>query len=63
MTASSEVTIQHNGKQFGATFSIRNGMLDLKTHTESRSVELGDEDPATLAQRVLTEIVEAQPND
>ena len=63
MVTNSEVTIEHNGKQFGATFSTHNGMLDVKTHTETRSVELGHQDPATLARKVLTEIVEAQIND
>lgn len=62
MAAETEVTIQQDGQQYGATFSIRNGMLDVKTHTETRSVELKGEDPASLARRVLAEIVSEQPN-
>ena len=61
MAENTEVTIQRNGKQFGATYTVLNGMLHLKTHTETRSVELGDFAPADLARRILTEIVDAQP--
>jgi hypothetical protein len=62
MADQGEVTIERNGKQFGATYSVDGGMLHLKTHTETRSLELGNEDPRMLAQRVLKEIVAAQPN-
>ena len=61
MAENSEVTIERSGKQFGATYSVTNGMLHLKTHTETRSVELGGQEPAKVARRVLTEIVDAQP--
>ena len=59
--ADAEVTIERNGKQFGATYAVKAGMLHLKTHTETRSVELGNRDAAAVARQVLTEIVEAQP--
>jgi hypothetical protein len=58
--ADAEVTIERDGKQFGATYAVHNGMLHLKTHTETRSVDLGGQDAANVARRVLTEIVEAQ---
>jgi hypothetical protein len=58
---SGEVIIERDGKQYGATYTLSNGMLHVKTHTETRSLDLGDEDPATLARRALTEIVDAQP--
>ena len=57
-----EVTISRAGRQFGATYTVNHGMLEIKTHTETRSIELGDEQPAELATRVLTEIVDAQTN-
>ncbi len=60
MAGSSEVTIERDGKQFGATYCLHKGMLEVKTHTETRSIEIGDRDPAALARQMLTEIVEAQ---
>ena len=60
MTNSGEVIIERDGKQYGATYSVRDGMLHLKTHTETRSVEIGNQNPETLARGVLTEIVSAQ---
>jgi hypothetical protein len=62
MTTSGEVTIERGGKQYGATYTLANGMLQVKTHTESRSIELGNQEPEAVARRVLTEIVNAQPN-
>jgi hypothetical protein len=56
-----EVTIERGGKQYGATYTVRDGMLHVKTHTETRSVELGDGNPQSLARNVLAEIVDAQP--
>jgi hypothetical protein len=60
MAASKEVTLERGGRQFGATYTVQNGMLKVKTHTEVRSLELGDQDPEVVARRVLNEIVEAQ---
>lgn len=57
-----EVTIESGGKQYGATFTVTKGMLHVKTHTETRSIELGKQEPEVLARRVLTEIVDAQPD-
>jgi hypothetical protein len=56
-----EVTIERGGKQYGATYTLTNGMLHVKTHTETRSTELGKQEPEALARRILTEIVDAQP--
>jgi hypothetical protein len=60
MTTSGEVTLDRGGKQYGATYTVDNGMLKVKTHTEVRSLELGNQAPEVLARRVLTEIVESQ---
>jgi hypothetical protein len=62
MTNTREVTIKSDGKQYGATYFVANGMLHINTHTESRSVEIGQQEPEALARSVLTEIVNAQPN-
>jgi len=62
MSNSGEVTLERDGKQYGATYTVTNGMLQIKTHTETRSVELGGQEPETLVRRVLTEIVNAQPS-
>jgi hypothetical protein len=56
-----EVTIERDGKQYGATFTISDGMLHLKTHTETRSLEIGNKEPEALARSTLLEIVNAQP--
>ena len=60
MTSSGEVTIDQDGKQYGALYTVSDGMLHLKTHTETRSLELNGQEPQTLARRVLTEIVNAR---
>lgn len=60
MMKNGEVTIERDGKQYGATYSISSGMLRIKTHTETRSLELGDQEPENLARKVLAEIVRAQ---
>jgi hypothetical protein len=60
MSNSGEVTIENRGKQYGAQYTVRDGMLHLKTHTETRSVEVGSEEPDVVARRALTEIVHAQ---
>jgi hypothetical protein len=62
MTNTAEVTVQREGKQYGATYFVAHGMLHINTHTESRSVELGGQEPEALACLVLTEIIDAQPN-
>ena len=61
MTNKGEVTIERAGKQYGATYTVERGMLQIKTHTETRSLELEGRDPETLVRRVLSEIVNAQP--
>ena len=60
MRNSGEVTIERDGKHYGATYAVSHGMLLLKTHTETRSIELGNDDPETVARRTLHEIVGAQ---
>lgn len=55
-----EVTLERGGKQYGATYAVQKGMMKISTHTEVRSVELGNDDPEAVARRVLEEIVEAQ---
>lgn len=61
MANQGEVTLERNGKQYGATFTVSGPMLHVKTHTETRAVELNGEDPETVTRRVLNEIVDAQP--
>ena len=60
MANTGEVTVERDGRRYGATYSVRDGMLHLKTHTETRSVELGDQTPEELASHVLNEVVNAQ---
>jgi hypothetical protein len=61
MSNSGEVIITRGGKQFGATYTVSDGMLKFKTHTESRTIALDGGDPDTLARSTLVEIVDAQP--
>lgn len=60
MSDSGEVTIERHGRNYGATYSVSNGMVQVKTHTETRSVELGNQDPETVALDVLKEVLNAQ---
>ena len=62
INSNGEVTYENHGRQYGATYAVSNGMLQVKTHTETRSVELKGQDPKAVAQRVLAEIVKAQPD-
>ena len=60
MHTSGEVTIERDGRQYGATYVVTNGMLEVKTHTETRSMAVGGHDPMILARAALVEIVAAQ---
>jgi hypothetical protein len=62
MANSGEVTIERGGKVYGATYTVSDGMLHVKTHTETRSLAIGKRNPAAIAQEILTEIVNAQPS-
>jgi hypothetical protein len=55
-----EVVIKRGERQYGATYTVSGGMLHLKTHTETRALELADGDPDELARAALTEIVDGQ---
>jgi hypothetical protein len=57
---SAEIIIRRDGIDYGAEYSVSGGMLHLKTHTETRSIELGDQEPEELARHTLTEIVDGQ---
>jgi hypothetical protein len=62
MSNSGEVTIDRDGRRYGATYTIQDGMLHVKTHTETRSVELRNQSPEELARGVLEEVVKSQGN-
>jgi hypothetical protein len=53
--------MKNSGKRYGATYTVSDGMLLVKTHTESRSLEVGGQDAEALARQTLAEIVNAQP--
>jgi hypothetical protein len=59
MNRTGEVTVERNGKVYGATYSVEGRMVTVKTHTETRSVDLGDSTPEVVARRVLNEIIDA----
>ena len=59
MKSSGEVTVHRGGKTYGATYQVEHGMVQVTTHTETRSVELGSEKPEAVARRVLDEIIDA----
>ena len=59
MKASGEVTIERGGKTYGATYVVEHGMVTVKTHTETRSIELGSEWPEQGARRTLNEIIDS----
>ena len=60
MSNSGEVTLERDGKTYAATYTVEHGMVNLKTHTETRSVQLGNDTPEAVARAALREIVEAQ---
>ena len=60
MTNTGEVTVEREGRRYGATYRVQDGMLHVNTHTESRSVELSNQNPEQLAREVLNEVVNAQ---
>ena len=60
MSNSGEVTLERDGKTYAATYTVEHGMVNLKTHTETRSVQLGNGTPEAVARAALREIVEAQ---
>ncbi len=60
MDSNREVTLERDGRSYGATYQVEHGTLHRKTHTETRSVDLRDRNPAALAREVLREIVDAQ---
>ncbi|HVF64224.1 MAG TPA: hypothetical protein VNE58_09545 [Casimicrobiaceae bacterium] len=62
MNACGEVTMERDGKTYGATYEVEHGMVVVKTHTETRSIELGDQSPEMVARRALSEIVNADRN-
>ena len=59
MKTSGEVTVERDGKTYGATYSVDRGMLTVKTHTETRSVALDANGPEVIARRVVNEILDA----
>ena len=59
MSTSGKVTVERDGKTYGATYSVEGDMVHVKTHTETRSVALGGKRPEEVARQQLEEIVEA----
>jgi hypothetical protein len=59
MSTSGKVTVERDGRTYGATYTVEGDMVHVKTHTESRSVALSGERPEVIARRELKEIVEA----
>ena len=59
MKTTGQVTVQRDGKTYAATYSVEHGMVIVKTHTETRSIELGSSAPEAVARRTLDEIIDA----
>jgi hypothetical protein len=55
-----EVTLERDGHQYGARYTVTVEMLHVKTHTETRALEIRDREPAMLAHEALADIVCAQ---
>ena len=54
-----EVTVERGGKMYRATYTVEHGMVQVQTHTETRSVALAGDVPEAVARRVLDEIIDA----
>jgi hypothetical protein len=59
MSKSGKVTVERDGRTYAATYTVEGDMVQVKTHTETRSVALGGRKPEDVARRELEEIVEA----
>ena len=59
MSDSGQVTVKRDGRTYAATYKVEHGMVHIQTHTETRSVELGDSKPEAIARSVLNEIINA----
>ena len=59
MKTNGTVTIERAGRTYAASFTVERGMVHVETHTETRSVELGDSTPEEISRRVLDEIIDA----
>ena len=59
MSTSGKVTVERDGRTYGATYTVEGDMVHVKTHTETRSVALGGRKPEEIARRELEHIVEA----
>jgi hypothetical protein len=59
MKTSGKVTVKREGRTYAATYTVEHGMVHVQTHTETRSVELGDNTPEAIARSVLDEIIDA----
>ena len=59
MSTSGKVTIERDGRTYGATYTVDGEMVHVQTHTETRSVALSGRSPEEIARRELKKIVEA----
>jgi hypothetical protein len=59
MSDSGQVTVKREGRTYAATYTVERGRVHVQTHTETRSVELGDSTPEDIARSVLNEIIDA----
>jgi hypothetical protein len=59
MPTSGKVTVERDGRTYGATFTVEGDMVHVKTHTETRSVALGGKQAEDVARHELEEIVAA----
>lgn len=59
MTKRGKVTVEREGRTYGAEFEVKGDMVRVKTHTETRSVALGGRRPEDVARYELEEIIRA----
>jgi hypothetical protein len=59
MKTSGRVTVEREGRTYAASFTVERGMVHVETHTETRTVELGNSTPEKISRQVLNEIIDA----
>jgi hypothetical protein len=59
MSDSGKVTVKRQGRTYAASYTVEHDMVHVATHTETRSVALGDSTPEAIARAVLNEIIDA----
>lgn len=57
------ITVNHNGKDYSATYRIEKGVITVRTVYGSKSTQLGSSPPESLARMLLSEMIQSGDAD